>query len=231
MGNPPKVNQKKMQNVAQGARKKRQYKKKQYKSIIPTAPAMNQTVKLRYSENIILQTSALVPLVSYVFRINDLYDPNLSGIGHQAYFRDQMYTLYQYARVLWANIKLTLITDTAQVPLLIVLAPLQSVNGNPDTNVQTASERKGSKECYINGQQVKTLSCSSSCDYYFGQTKGATLTDTGFLQNAFASVSNQNAMWYEILSYGLFTTTQNVFVKVDLEQIVRFEQPFQQAGS
>jgi len=224
MANPPK----KMQNVSKGARKKRPYKKKNYKSVIPTAPANHTLVKLRYTENI-LMTSTVGAVQSYIYRINDLYDPNYSGTGHQAYFRDQLFAMYQYGRVLWASIKITVITDTATTPCYVVLGPAQS--GSADTDMATASERKGSKEAYVNANQVATLKVGSSVDYYFGQKKGAALADTAYVQNATSSLSTGDLMWYQILVRSMNGTTQNFYVKVDIEQITRFESPLQQSGS
>jgi hypothetical protein len=221
MGNPPK----KMQNVAL---KKRPFKKKQYKSTIPTAPSNNTTLKMRYTDNIKL-TSTLGSLASYIWRINDLYDPNFTGTGHQPYFRDQMFGLYQYAKVLWASIKISVITDTAQVPVHIILSPIQS--GSADSDFNTASERKGSKEVYTNGQSMKTLYVQSTCDYYFGQKKGSTLTDTNYLQSSTSSLTANNVMWYEILYRAIPLTTQDIYIKVDIDMITRFEQPLQQSGS
>lgn len=201
---------------------------KNYNKVIPTAPSNHNLVKLRYTENIVL-TSLLGAVASYVYRINDLHDPNYTGTGHQSYFRDQMFSMYQFARVLWASIKVSLITDTAQVPMYVVLGPNQS--GTADSDMQTGSERKGSKECYLNGQLVKTIKCSSSCDYYFGQKKGSTLIDSAYLQLSTSSLGSGDTMWYQILAKSLNSTTQNVYVKVDIEQIARFETPLQQISS
>jgi len=225
MGNPPKS----MQTAAYGSRKKAPYKKKQYKrSIIPSAPANNYMVKLNYTENIRLDT-LLGSIGSYVYRINDLFDPNFSGTGHQPYFRDQMYALYNYGKVLSASIKCNILTNSNMAPCYVVLTPLQS--GVFDTNLETAAERKGSKETYLNGNHVKTLTCSSTVDYYFGQAKGTTLHDTTYLQNSTTALSVGNRMNYGIGFSSLDASTMSIYVKVDIQQIVRFEQPVQQSGS
>lgn len=221
MGEPKKDNKKK---TPEKGKKNRMYKK----SIIPTAPPNHTMVKLRYSENI-LMTSVAGSVASYIYRINDLYDPNYSGTGHQPYFRDQLFAMYQYARVLWASIKITVITDAATTPCYIVLGPAQS--GAADSDPNTASERKGSKEAYINSNQVARLKTGSSCDYYFGQVKGSTLQDTAYVQNSGTSLSTGDLMWYQILCRSMNGVNQNFYVKVDIEQIARFESPLQQSGS
>jgi len=211
--------------------KKKPYKKKRYTSMyknIPSAPANHTMVKLHYSENIRLDT-LLGSIGSYVYRINDLFDPNFSGTGHQPYFRDQMYALYNYGKVLSASIKLSLLTNVSLAPAWVVLTPLQS--GTFDSNLETASERKGSRECYINSQVPQSLYCSSTVDYYFGQAKGTTLHDTGYLQNSTTALSVGNRMNYGIGFQSLDATSMSVYAKIDITQIVRFEQPVQQSGS
>jgi len=208
--------------------KKRYQKKNPVRRIIPTAPPNHQTVKLRYTENLTLSTS-LGSVGSYVFRTNDLFDPNYTGTGHQPYFRDQMFTLYSFARVLSMKITFTLITGNSIDPLYVVVGPNQS--GTADSSMQTASERKGSKECYMNGQAVKKLFCSSSCDYYFGAVKGTTLLSAAYLQASTASLNNGSVMWYQILFTALNASSVTLNFKVDIEMITRFEQPTQQTGS
>ena len=224
MANPPaKKNYKKKKY---NPRKKRGYRKS--RTAIPSAPPNHQTIKLNYTETLRLDT-ILGSLATYVYRINDLFDPNFSGTGHQPYFRDQMYALYNYGKVLWASIKVTILTNNSQSPCYFILTPCQS--GTMDSNLETSAERKGSKECYINGQMTKVLKCSSSVDYYFGQKKGVTLMDTGYLQNSTTALNVGNRMNYGIGCYSLDSTSLSFYVKVDIQQIVRFEQPTQQSGS
>jgi len=226
MANPP----------AKKTYRKKIYRKKKYirkprKLNIPTAPATHTIVKLRYTDNITF-SSLLGSIGSKVYRINDLYDPDYTGTGHQSYFRDQLFTMYQYGRVLWASIKITAVSYSATQPYEIILAPIQSPTGTADTNMNTASERKGSRSCYLNGNQaVKTLRCSSSCDNYFGQKRGATIVQASMAQLSTASLALYNSMWYEIIFNTLDNASAGLYFKVDIEQITRFEQPLQQSGS
>lgn len=223
MARPPKkIYKSKRRNY----RKKRSQKK--YKrSIIPTAPKNFNVVKLHYTENILL-TPGAIP-AAYVWKINDVYDPNLSGTGHQPYFRDQMYAIYSKCRVLWAKITCTFITDSALTPVFLVLGPNQS--GSADVVLDTASERKGSKELYLNGSTIRKLSCSSTPDYYMGAKKGTALLNPEYAQDSSTPLPVPQCMYYQILAKSLTGNTQNVYVKVDLVQIARFEEPLQQSGS
>jgi len=114
---------------------------------------------------------------------------------------------------------------------MVVLAPLQSTAGTADTVVTTASERKGSKSGYVNGQAVKTLAAAITSDKFFGQIPGATMNDAAYLQSSGSSLAGSYSMWYEVLAYGLTAVTQNMYVKVEIEAVTRFEQPSQVAAS
>lgn len=58
----------------------------------------SQTAIMRYSCNISLDPSSVVA-VSHVFRANSIFDPDLSGTGHQPYGHDQYQAIYKYYRV------------------------------------------------------------------------------------------------------------------------------------
>lgn len=223
MARPPKKTYK---SKRRNYRKKRPQKKSR-RSIIPTAPKNHSVIKLHYTENILL-TPGAIP-AAYVWKINDVYDPNLSGTGHQPYFRDQMYAIYSKCRVLWAKISVTFITDSALTPVLVILGPNQS--GSADVNLDTASERKGSKELYLNGSNIRKLSCSSTPDYYMGAKKGSALLLSEFAQDASTPLPVPQCMYYQILAKSLTNNAQNVYCKIDITQIARFEEPLQQTGS
>lgn len=206
----------------------RKFKKRISRKIkIPTAPAQHTMLKLTYYEE--LSLTPVAGYASYIYRINDLYDPNLTGVGHQPLYRDQMFLLYSYARVLGAKITVQFTPNTG-IPVTAILAPIQS--GTADTVYQTAMERKGAKSTTLNGyQSSKTLSCYSSSDFYFGQKKGYTMLSSSFEQTPNSGLASANSMWYQILLHDLSTGANLVYVRVKLEMFARFEQPIQQSSS
>lgn len=74
-------------------------------------------VRLRYSENIALNPAA-GSLTSYQFAANGMYDPNISGTGHQPMGFDQWMTVYRKYTVIGSKINVRYIptTTTATVP-------------------------------------------------------------------------------------------------------------------
>lgn len=75
-------------------------------------PARKQ-VKLFYNESVAITTGALGVAGVYVFSANGVYDPNISGTGHQPIGFDQMMLFYNHYTVLRSRIILTVRATTA----------------------------------------------------------------------------------------------------------------------
>lgn len=65
-----------------------------------------QLVKLRYCEFFNID-GGVNSVSAYVFRANDLFDPNLTGTGHQPHFFDQYMGMYNHFTVLGSKISAT----------------------------------------------------------------------------------------------------------------------------
>lgn len=82
---------------------------------------LKQAVRLRYCDHV-----ALNPAVGYsgdyVYRANDLYDPNLTGTGHQPYGFDQLMAMYEHFTVVGSKITVNFVnTQTAGTPMICAL--------------------------------------------------------------------------------------------------------------
>lgn len=73
----------------------------------------------RYSESIVL-TNGPVAIFGgeKVWRLNSLFDPDETGVGHQPYGRDQMAGLYNRYKVLSADVTLTVLNRSGTVPTI-----------------------------------------------------------------------------------------------------------------
>jgi len=69
-------------------------------------------VKLKYCDNYQL-TAATTYSVERVFRLNSLYDPDLTGTGHQPYMHDTLATMWRRYRVHGVKIHVTARNTTA----------------------------------------------------------------------------------------------------------------------
>jgi len=151
-----------------------------YRSIIPRVRRPDYgfpdklVTSLRYVDNITL-TGGVGVIGSNVFRMNSLHDPDLSGIGHQPMYYDQICGAvgnapYSRYRVLGSTItvKYTLLTAPASAATNIgpVIVGLQtsSTNGLYATNAFALCEASGSRWTYIGdkagGNNVITMKAS-----------------------------------------------------------------------
>ncbi len=71
------------------------------------APFSNdQTVKLYYADSIPLTVGTAGISTEYVFRLNSIFDPDLSGTGHQPYGHDTLALIYLHYEVMGCYVKL-----------------------------------------------------------------------------------------------------------------------------
>lgn len=98
------------------ARKRRRTvaKRRKNRATVQRGPAFSnsQIVKLKYVERISMNPAIGVFSI-YNFRANSLYDPNLSGTGHQPLGYDQWSAFYDHYNVIGAKIKCTFMSSGA----------------------------------------------------------------------------------------------------------------------
>lgn len=97
--------------MRRAARKAAAVKRNPFKRTLvrmPTSFPQKIITKMRYAETTRLDPTLGSP-ASYIFSANSIYDPNVSGVGHQPYTRDEYANLYSYYRVLKSRISATFI--------------------------------------------------------------------------------------------------------------------------
>lgn len=113
-------------------RRKRNYKRKTALTPSPSYPiGKTFLLKTRYVEPDGSLTPAVSP-VSAIYSINGLFDPNISGVGHQPLGFDQIMPLYDHYTVIGAKIRCT-VSNTS--PDQNVLAVLQIKDNNAASNL------------------------------------------------------------------------------------------------
>lgn len=133
-----------------------------FKAMFSKSPfATSYPAKLNYSEGFTLTTgTAGVMGTEQIYGLNNLYDPNYSGVGHQPYGYDQMSPLYRVYMVFGINMEIT-ITDPSNDGL-VVGAVVQPSNGTATVATYTPDvikERPGSVTRVINnsGSQKQVI--------------------------------------------------------------------------
>lgn len=87
--------------------RKRPVRRNKRRKRIPNAFPETFTTSLKYVEVVELDCEALGAPKKYEFRANSIYDPNLTGTGHQPIGRDQFAALYDHYTVIGSKMKAT----------------------------------------------------------------------------------------------------------------------------
>lgn len=73
---------------------------------LPTGMPAKKLVKLKYVDNIELNPGAGAPVTHY-FSANGMFDPNITGVGHQPLYFDQWMSNYEHYQVIGSSIRIT----------------------------------------------------------------------------------------------------------------------------
>jgi len=108
----------------------------------PIAPPYRTSMLTYYESGLSLNPST-GSTATWVFRANDLFDPNLSGTGKQPMNFDQWMTLYGRATVLWSQIEVWASSQDASRMFTVTVLPsiASSVTATADTLQETPGAR------------------------------------------------------------------------------------------
>ena len=137
----------------------------------------SRSCKLRYHETITIDPS-LGAAGTYTFSANGMYDPNISGVGHQPYGFDQLCALYNHYYVMRAKIRITAVTTNAYYIMGVKLCDASTLNSAvPDYLM----EQPGFKKRIIgnnNSAVAPSISQTFSTRKFFGlKSKAIVLAD------------------------------------------------------
>lgn len=68
-------------------------------------------MKHKYYENVQL-TSSVGSIANHHFTLNGMFDPNITGIGHQPYYFDQMTVVYNHYTVVGTKVTIQILSNT-----------------------------------------------------------------------------------------------------------------------
>lgn len=217
-------------------RRKRRFAKRKMLSFAK-APMPNKfATKLRYAETFTIDPEALGFAGTHVFSHNGIYDPNITGVGHQPRGFDQIMPMYDHYTVIGSKITVTFTSAGiagAGGPLLVGIACKDSATTSPNVND------------YMEGRNVvsRVLNRSSSSAESHSITLTKTCSTKKFLgvskplANALIrgdSANNPNEQAYYHLFAALVTGTADAPVieaSVVIDYLVVFTEPKQPAQS
>lgn len=95
---------------------------------------------------------------SYKFVCNGMYDPNLTGTGHQPYYFDQMAGIYDHYTVTKSTIRVTCVPTTSSgAPMIVSLFTNDDSTVVPQTTDNAAEAFKGSFKHVAQGVSEPTI--------------------------------------------------------------------------
>lgn len=173
---------------------------------------------LRYSENVSFAVSASNTLYNYVFR-SGIYDPDVTGTGHQPLYRDQLAALYNKYRVYGIKYYIAIKSGTA-IELTTFYVKHNS-DSTTDTSLYTLRERAEGKALVLNAANgaVNKTRGYMSVPKTFGISKKEFIADDDFVSSIGADPAKTAYLQLYSHTVGGATT---IYAAVDLVYYVEF---------
>lgn len=180
--------------------------------------------RLRYSELYAQTYGGLAVPSIYQWRLQSIFDPNLTGVGHQPLGHDQFQLLYNRYRVYGVRYKITFVNQetTRHYDIAILLRP----NTVTPTKVETILEgpycQRGVLGVEGSGQAVRTFSGYCSNPKILGITKNAYKNDDQNQALIGANSTVAGPILSTVISNQNTGDTGTVNVRVELTYYVEF---------
>lgn len=188
---------------------------------IPLFPARYKGL-LRYSDSFTLTSTAGV-VASYVLSCNGLYDPNITGTGHQPAGFDQMMLSYEHYTVVRSRCECTFLNTSATTAPTCALSVRAA--SSPVSVIQQNIEDGLIKTSRLYGANVKgamqTLASSVNIAQFGGLVQ--VLDNTDYRGNIAANPAEQS--YYHVQTWSTSGDTTVVIIEVVLEFEAWFTEP------
>lgn len=169
----------------------------------------------RYNETILLTATSGV-LTTYAFSCNGMYDPNISGTGHQPLYFDQLSAIYNHYTVIGSKCTIKVSPrDASNVVFQVGMYVNDGATGLP-ADISAWSEQTGGtvKIMPPNSNNVLTLTNNWSAKQKFG---GSVLADSELQGSTGTNPLDQS--YYRIAVQGSTATTFVALVEATIEYI------------
>ena len=149
--------------------------------------------------------SSAVP-IKQVFSCNGLYDPDVTGAGHQPMYFDQMTALYDHYVVIGSKIDLKITAVGSSLPTAIVTLWIDDDNTLTNNRIDYFIETGTASRCMVPQNSGSTFSLSKkwSAKKFFG--KGV-LANTDLQGTIGTNPAEQSSFVISMIAVDQFTTT------------------------
>lgn len=181
----------------------------------------------KYVDNFTL-TSTTGGFANYVMTANGIYDPNISGTGHQPMFHDQVAALYNHYIVLGSKCTFKFTPETTTTNTIRVCAFVEDAASLSLSNIDAVSEQvsgKVPKYCTAGNNIVQGFTMKYSAKKYWG----ADYLAKDDLQGSGANPTEQ--VYYVLVAVADDVATIAINVTVCIDYIVMWREPKETAQS
>lgn len=186
-----------------------------YRGLSSAFPAQIYT-KLVYNDFIDLSGGAN-PYQTYTFRLNSIYDPDYTGVGHQPMLRDELSAIYNRYQVTGCSAKVDwVVSTTAGSNLCCTLLP--NVTASVPTINESIPELSKSTSVTLG---VPTGGNMARQRRYFNIKSIGQNHDVGNFQSLMSGNPSQQAFLHLIVQSLDKVTVPDVYAKVELTYYVR----------
>lgn len=181
------------------------------------------TRKLRYATTVQV-VSAGGALSTYVFTLSGLYDPDISGTGHQPMGFDQIMQFYEHYHVLHASVHVTFRNNSAANGFCALkVAPDTAAPADYDSMIEEGRCVVDTLDGLANINTNKVLRCSVNVPGVNGLTRANFLANEDLRGGATFNPAEQT--YLHLCAYSPTVTNLSIFASIVIEYTAVFTEP------
>lgn len=186
----------------------------------------SRTCRLRYSESISINPGLGVA-GQYAFSANGLYDPNITGTGHQPYGFDQLMALYNHYTVTGARCKVTIAGGSSNVSYTIAIK-LSDGALLSTTNPDYLLEQPGFNKRLIGNNSASvspSVASNFSCRKFFRQKSKAFIMANDLLRGSSTANPSEQAFFIIVYQPLIGDDLGSTVMQVTIDYVATFTGP------
>lgn len=175
-------------------------------------------MKHRYVETVVITSTSGV-IGNYLFSCNGLYDPNISGTGHQPYYFDQVSALYRHYCVTGSKIKIRAQNTSGSDAAFQLALHVNDDTSIAGTSINQVSEQQTAKLQVFNAynnSKTAYMTQSWNATKYFGRSP---LANSELQGTSSANPTEQSYYAISVQAAGAATLSMNVTVEIEYDVI------------
>lgn len=187
-----------------------------------------------YYETQLSLSGAAGTVQSYVFSGNGMFDPNITGVGHQPMGFDNMMAFYEHYVVDRCHCQVTVVSNVAQAQRVVLYVNPDTTPVTPFSNIienglAVTKVVEGKSEAGYH--TIKTMELAMDIPTLYGKTLAEIRADSELRGTAAANPTEQSYFVIAVTNAFDSTASVGVYVDVILSYDVTFIEPRKVAAS